>query len=393
MLSIRLAVLVALVLLPLVAALNNGLGKTPQMGWNSWNHFGCNIEESLIRSTAQVIISSGLAAVGYEYINLDDCWQTDRNVNGSIIADVDKFPSGIAALATAVHGLGLKFGLYSDCGQFTCQGRPGGMNYEKIDAATYAAWQVDYLKYDNCNDDGVEVKERYPRMRDALNMSGRAIFFSMCEWGVEDPATWAPDVGNSWRTTGDISDNFNSMVSNLDQNDNWWKQAGPGHWNDPDMLEVGNGGMTYDEYVAHFSLWCLIKSPLLIGCDVTKMSNETLTILTNKEVIALNQDPLGAQGHRVSRNNNLEVYAAPMLNGDIAVVLFNRGTTTTNITANWSDLGVNAGVAMTVRDLWSHSTIGVYRDSMSLSTPTHGSRTLRLIPLQGGNRHQRTTVL
>jgi len=225
---------------------------------------------------------------------------------------------------------------------------------------------------------------RYPRMRDALNTSGRAIFFSLCEWGVEDPATWAPEVGNSWRTTGDIGDNWNSMTSNLDQNDKWWKQAGPGGWNDPDMLEVGNGGMTTDEYISHFSLWCLIKSPLLIGCDVTKMSSETLSILTNKEVIALNQDPMGVQGHRVYRSsdNYREVYAAPMANGDIGVVLFNRGPTTMNITVNWSDIGLDAGVGATVRDLWAHATIGVFSDSFSLSTNTHGSRTVRVIPLQ-----------
>lgn len=195
------------------------------------NHFYCDIEEDLIRSTAESIIQTGLAAVGYQYINLDDCWQLDRNADGTIRADPQKFPSGIPALADHIHQLGLKFGLYSDSGQYTCQGRPGGMNYEKIDANTYAKWNVDYLKYDNCYDDDVDVKARYPRMRDALNMTGRQIFFSMCEWGVEDPATWAPQVGNSWRTTGDINDSWESMISNLDQNDKWWNLAHPGSVN------------------------------------------------------------------------------------------------------------------------------------------------------------------
>ena len=219
-----------------VAALNNGLARTPQMGWNSWNHFVCSIDEQLIRGTAQAIINTGLAAAGYNYVNLDDCWQVDRNIDGTIIADPQAFPSGIKALADDIHALGLKFGLYSDCGMETCQGRPGGLNYEKIDARTYASWGVDYLKYDNCNNDDIDPKLRYPRMRDALNMSGRAILFSMCEWGVEDPATWAPQVGNSWRTTNDIRDEWGSMLSNVDRSDRWWQRAGPGGWNDPDMV-------------------------------------------------------------------------------------------------------------------------------------------------------------
>ena len=235
-------------------------------------------------------------------------------------------------------------------------------------------------RYDNCYDDGVDVKDRYPRMRDALNMTGHPIFFSMCEWGVEDPATWAPEVGNSWRTTGDISDNWASMTSNLDQNDRWWKLAGPGGWNDPDMLEVGNGGMTFDEYVAHFSLWCLVKSPLLIGCDVTKMTNDTLMILTNKDVIALNQDPLGVQGHRAQQNGSLEVWAGPLADGDVAVVLFNRGQTAANITARWADIGLGAGVKAAAKDLWSKAALGSFADALTLAVPMHGSRTVRLTP-------------
>jgi len=233
----------------------------------------------------------------------------------------------------------------------------------------------------------VEVKERYPRMRDALNASGRAIFFSMCEWGVEDPATWAPDVGNSWRTTGDISDNFNSMVTNLDLNDNWWKQAGPGQWNDPDMLEVGNGGMTTDEYTAHFSLWCLIKSPLLIGCDVTSMSAATKNILTNAEVIALSQDDLGVQGHKISAMGTSEVWAGPLASGSVAVILFNRGNTSANIPVDWSkDLGMNPGTTVSVRDLWTHSELGRFTSSYSSNLATHASQTLLVTPIAENGR-------
>jgi alpha-galactosidase len=270
------------------------------MGWNSWNHFGCGINEQLIKDTAKTIANSPLKDAGYIYINLDDCWQLTRDAQGNVHEDPKAFPSGIGALADYVHSLGLKFGLYSDAGNKTCGGRPGSLGFETNDAKTYASWNVDYLKYDNCNSGPQTPMVRYPVMRDALNKTGKYILFSMCEWGVDNPATWAGTVGNSWRTTGDISDSWESMTNNLDLNDNWAKYAAPGGWNDPDMLEVGNGGMTDVEYQSHFSLWCLVKSPLLVGCDVTKMSQATLNTLTNKEAIAVNQDKLGVQGKRVS---------------------------------------------------------------------------------------------
>eukprot|EP01113_Clastostelium_recurvatum_P034661 TRINITY_DN472_c0_g1_i2.p1 TRINITY_DN472_c0_g1~~TRINITY_DN472_c0_g1_i2.p1 ORF type:complete len:582 (-),score=120.82 TRINITY_DN472_c0_g1_i2:118-1863(-) len=293
-----------------VLALDNGLARTPQMGFNTWNHFGCHINESIIRQTADAIVATGLAQAGYVYVNLDDCWQTARDATGRIIADPVAFPSGIAALASYVHSKGLKFGLYSDAGERTCDGRPGSLGHEKMDAQTYAEWQVDYLKYDNCYDDGTPPEKRYPPMRDALNATGRHIFFSMCEWGVDNPASWAGEVGNSWRTTADISDNWNSMISNLGINSRLYPSAGPGGWNDPDMLEVGNGGMTTTEYEAHFSLWAISKAPLIIGCDVTKMSNDTFRILTNKEVIAVNQDKLGVQGRIVASSSSPSFYEA-----------------------------------------------------------------------------------
>jgi len=270
------------------------------MGWNSWNKFACNINEDLIKSTIDTLVETGLVDAGYNYVNLDDCWQVSRDENNVIVADPQAFPSGIKALADYAHKKGMKFGLYSDAGYGTCQGRPGSLGYEEIDARTYAEWGVDYLKYDNCNPDPRTPEERYPIMRDALNKSGRAIFYSMCEWGVDDPAKWAKTVGNSWRTTGDIIDSWNSMISIIDKNNEWAHYAGPGGWNDPDMLEVGNGGMTYDEYRTHFSLWALSKAPLLIGCDVTKKDPETFEILLNKEVIAVDQDKLGVQGRKVA---------------------------------------------------------------------------------------------
>ncbi|KAH3756401.1 alpha galactosidase [Pelomyxa schiedti] len=263
--------------------LDNGLGLTPQMGFNTWNHFGCDINERLIYKTLDSMISTGLFDAGYNYVNLDDCWQRARHSNGTIIPDPIAFPDGIKPLADYAHSLGLKFGLYSDAGYKTCAGRPGSLGYETIDADTYASWGVDYLKYDNCNNDGTSPKVLLGPLYSLTQC--RSIFYSMCEWGVEDPATWAEPVGNSWRTT--------------ESNDAWADYAGPGGWNDPDMLEVGNGGMTYEEYKTHFSLWCLAKAPLLIGCDITDISNDTLSILTAPEVLAVSQDPLGVQGKKV----------------------------------------------------------------------------------------------
>ncbi|XP_050255900.1 alpha-galactosidase-like isoform X3 [Quercus robur] len=288
--------------------LANELAPTPPMGWNSWNHFACHIQEELIRETADAMVSTGLAALGYKYINLDDCWaQLNRDSKGNLVPKASTFPSGIKALADYVHSKGLKLGIYSDAGNETCSRQmPGSLGYEEQDANTFASWRVDYLKYDNCYNDGTSPKERYPKMSKALLNSGRPIFFSLCEWGQEDPATWAARIGNSWRTTGDIQDSWESMISRADQNDKWASYAGPGGWNDPDMLEVGNGGMTTEEYRAHFSIWALAKAPLLIGCDIRSMDNMTFELLSNKEVIAVNQDKLGVQGKKVKKDGDLE---------------------------------------------------------------------------------------
>ena len=269
------------------------------MGWNTWNKFACNINEELIKNTIDALNSSGLLEAGYKYINLDDCWQKSRDENGTIIPDYDAFPNGIKPLVDYAHSKGLLFGLYSDAGEYTCAGRPGSLGYEEIDAQTYAEWGVDYLKYDNCYNKKISSLDRYPKMRDALNRTGRPIFYSLCQWGEEDVATWGKEVGNSWRTTGDINDNWNSMLNIIDINDKSYQYAGPGGWNDPDMLEVGNEGMTITEYKTHFSLWAISKAPLLIGCDITKMKEEIKDILTNPEVIAVNQDALGEQGRKI----------------------------------------------------------------------------------------------
>ncbi|KAK4428213.1 Alpha-galactosidase [Sesamum alatum] len=360
----------------------NGLALTPQMGWNSWNHFQCNIEEKLIRETADAMVSTGLAALGYEYINLDDCWaELNRDSQGNLVPKASTFPSGIKALADYVHGKGLKLGIYSDAGTQTCSKQmPGSLGYEEQDAKTFASWGIDYLKYDNCNNNGISAKERYPVMAKALLNSGRSIFFSMCEWGQEDPATWAKSVGNSWRTTGDISDNWDSMTSRADLNDKWASYAGPGGWNDPDMLEVGNGGMNSQEYRSHFSIWALVKAPLLIGCDIRSMDSETLGLLTNKEVIAINQDKLGIQGKKIKKDGDLEVWGGPLSRNRIAIVLLNRGASQATITAYWSDLGLNSTTLVHVRDVWAHSTQTSVKGQISAAVASHDCKMYVLSP-------------
>ncbi|KAJ9160456.1 hypothetical protein P3X46_025856 [Hevea brasiliensis] len=341
--------------------LNNGLGRTPQMGWNSWNFFACNINETVIKETADALISTGLADLGYVFLNIDDCWSSaTRDAKGQLVPDPEAFPSGIKALADYVHGKSLKLGIYSDAGIFTCQVRPGSLYHEKDDAELFASWGVDYLKYDNCYNLGIQPKERYPPMRDAINATGRTIFYSLCEWGVDDPALWAGKVGNSWRTTDDINDSWASMTTLADLNDKWAAYAGPGGWNDPDMLEVGNGGMTHQEYRAHFSIWALMKAPLLIGCDVRNITAETYEILTNKEVIAVNQDPLGVQGRKVytaGTDGCLQVWAGPLSRNRLVVALWNRCSKAATITARWDVLGLESGTIVSVRDLWQHKDV------------------------------------
>ncbi|XP_073223261.1 alpha-galactosidase-like isoform X2 [Cicer arietinum] len=344
----------------------NGLGQTPPMGWNSWNHFGCDINETLIRST-------------------DDCWaELNRDSQGNMVPKASTFPSGIKALAYYVHGKGLKLGVYSDAGNLTCSKRmPGSLGHEVQDAKTFASWGVDYLKYDNCENNGISPRLRYPPMSEALLNSGRPIFFSMCEWGREDPATWAKSVGNSWRTTGDIKDNWKSMTSIADANDKWASYAGPGGWNDPDMLEVGNGGMTTEEYRAHFSIWALAKAPLLVGCDIQAMDNTTSELISNSEVIAVNQDTLGVQGKKVKSNSDLEVWAGPLSNNKVAVILWNRSSSNATVTASWSDLGLESGTIVDARDLWDHSTQSSVSGDISAELASHACKMYVLTPQSG----------
>ncbi|KAL0446662.1 UNVERIFIED_CONTAM: Alpha-galactosidase 1 [Sesamum latifolium] len=334
--------------------LANGLAATPQMGWNSWNHFNCMIDEKIIRETADALVSTGLAKLGYIYVNIDDCWaELSRDDKGSLVPKKSTFPSGIKALADYVHSKGLKLGIYSDAGYFTCSKKmPGSLGHEEQDAKTFASWGIDYLKYDNCNTDGSKPTIRYPVMTRALMNAGRPIFFSLCEWGDMHPALWGFNVGNSWRTTNDIADNWDSMISR-----ELPELARPGGWNDPDMLEIGNGGMTQNEYIIHFSLWAISKAPLLIGCDVRNISKDVMDIISNREVIAVNQDKLGVQAKKVRMEGDLEVWAGPLSDYRVAVILLNRGPGRTALTAYWDDIGIPPKSTVIARDLWEHKNL------------------------------------
>ncbi|MDX3660037.1 ricin-type beta-trefoil lectin domain protein [Streptomyces sp. ID05-26A] len=364
---------VALSLVPSAQALENGLGRTPQLGWNDWNSFGCNVTDSLIRQTADVMVSSGMAAAGYTYVNIDDCWsERSRDGSGNLVPSRTKFPNGIKAVADYVHGKGLKLGIYSSAGTTTCAGYPASLGNEQRDADLWASWGVDYLKYDNCGDhQGRSGQARYTAMRDALARTGRSIFFALCNWGNDNVRQWGAATGNSWRTTGDIQGNWNSVMGILDAQPAWAGAAGPGAWNDPDMLEVGNG-LSDTESRAHFSLWALLNAPLIAGNDLRTMSAATKAILTNTEVIAVNQDWGGRQGNRLVDNGNTEIWTKPMSNGSVAVVLLNRNSGTTTVSTSATQIGLGSASSYSVRDLWAHTT-STTTGAISATVPGHGA--------------------
>ena len=346
------------------------------MGWNSWNTFACDVSEQLIREIADAMVSSGLKAAGYQYVNIDDCWQVSRDAQGNIVADPARFPSGIKALADYVHSKGLKLGLYTDAGRLTCQKRPGSFDHELQDAKTYASWGVDYVKVDWCYSEGLDPEVQYAKVRDALAQAGRPIVFSICNWGVKAPWRWGPKTGNLWRTTGDISDKYDSMsLIGFSQN-GLEKFAGPGHWNDPDMLEVGNGGMDRDEYRTHMALWALLAAPLLAGNDLRSMTAETKEMLTNGEVLAVDQDSKGVQGHRIWEEGPLEIWAKPLADQSQAVALFNRSEASLKMTLDFKAIGFSG--AAKVRDLWEHKDIGTMQGLYTVEVAKHGVALLKV---------------
>jgi alpha-galactosidase len=371
------------------------LAATPPMGWNSWNKFGGSITDALVRGIADAMVSSGMQAVGYQYINIDDMWQSSRDASSNIVPNSTKFPNGMKALADYVHSKGLKLGLYSDRGTKTCSGAPGSYSYEAKDAQSYAAWGIDYLKYDNCSPAaGSNIQTDYTNMANALKATGRPIVFSICAWWFYD---WGTKIGQLWRTGTDITDTWDkdshSVIALINNNGGWSgrysgasyaspglaQYAGPGHWNDPDMLEVGNGGMTDTEYQSHFSLWAIMAAPLIAGNDVRSMTAATNNILTNADVIAVDQDPLGIQGTPISTSTTLEVWSKKLSGTDTyAVVLFNRTTASADITVTWASLGLTTSSA-TVRDLWSHTDRASTPTQYTATVPSHGVVMLKVV--------------
>lgn len=365
-----------------VSAWNNGLAVTPPMGWNSWNVFHGDINETQIKQIADYMVSSGMRDAGYVYLNLDDNWMANpaRDANGNLKADPTRFPSGMKALGDYIHSKGLKFGIYGCRGSMTCLNIPqsGSYGYETKDAASFASWGVDYLKYDNCNLlPACDMQKDYQKMQTALANCGRPIAFSICAWEYQN---WMPSTGNLWRTGGDIVDKwdngdswFKGIINCLDNNAKYANAAGPSQWNDAEMLEVGNGGCTTDEYRSQFSLWSIMAAPLIAGNDIRTMTQTTKDMLTNSEVIAVDQDPAGIQGYRVSNKNFLEVWVKPLGSTGTtkAVALFNRTATTANITVNWADVGLTGSA--TVRDLWAKTDRGSFNGSYTASVPPHGT--------------------
>ena len=362
------------------AAVDNGLARTPPMGWNSWNKFGCNVSEQLIKEIADAMVATGMKKAGYQYVNIDDCWQVSRDQQGTIIADPGRFPTGIKGLAEYVHSKGLKLGIYTDAGTMTCEKRPGSLDHEAQDARTYAACGVDYVKIDWCHTEKLDPEIQYAKFRDALAASGRPIVFSICNWGRKDPWKWGPSTGNLWRTTGDIQDKWSSVLKILDNPAQQHADAaGPGSWNDPDMLEVGNGGMSDGEYRAHFSLWAMMAAPLIAGNDLRTMTQATKDILMNSEVIAIDQDAAGKQGTKVRSDGGLEVWSKPLKQKTaVAIALFNRSDAAADIAVKWSEVGLPEGKSK-VRDLWAHADRGSFANGFKANVPSHGVVMLKVV--------------
>ncbi|HVT73586.1 MAG TPA: glycoside hydrolase family 27 protein [Lacunisphaera sp.] len=396
----RLLPLLLALAVPAFAQKFPGLAQTPPMGWNTWNTFAANINEDLVKETADAMVANGMRDAGYVYIVLDDTWSArERDAGGRLVADPKKFPSGMKALGDYLHAKGFKFGIYNCAGTQTCAGYPGGRGHEFVDALTYASWGVDYLKYDWCNHGTADARETYKTMRDALYAAGRPVVFSLCEWGQNKPWEWAGDVGHLWRTTGDIYASYDGrkgwaygwkrildlQYSLVDGSgpDGIAKYAGPGHWNDPDMLEVGNEGLTVAESRAHFSLWCLLAAPLMAGNDVRHMTPETRAILTDREVIAIDQDALGKEGYRALAEpaKNIELWVKPLEHGEWAVCALNTSPSAADLTIEWPTLWTIHG-EYTLRDLWAKKTVGDNSKPYTARVESHDVILLRLTPRQ-----------
>jgi len=389
------------------AVCDQKLAMTPPMGWNSWNGLGKEVSEELIKETADSMVSTGLKDAGFTYIVIDDYWHGGRDsVTGLLYPDPKRFPSGMKALADYVHSRGLKFGIYSDAGTQTCGEQPGSYGYEEKDAKLFAEWGVDYLKYDYCfctdyaseNNDYKMAIDRYKKMGDALKATGRPIIFSICEWGPRSPWLWGKEVGgNLWRTSYDVYDVWDKprndispigILTSMDVAANLERFAGPGGWNDPDMLVVGlnnkgnikGGGCNEIEYRTQMSMWCMLAAPLMIGCDIRKMDETTKTILLNKDVIAIDQDALGKQGFRVYRKDGLEAFKKPLSGNRVAIAFLNRNSTDNKITASYKDLELDPEISYSVYDVWKHTALGQANGTLSADLKPHECQVFVLSP-------------
>lgn len=391
---IAISTLVLTLCLSRCVALENGLARTPPMGWNSWIVFEFNIDEKLIRSMADTIATNGMRQAGYDYVVVDAGWKAkQRGPDGELAADTTRFPSGIKALAGYVHSKGLKFGIYTDAGSKDCGwDAPGSLGHEEQDAKTFASWGVDFIKEDWCNTEGVNAREVYTKMSRAMLKTDRPMVLSMCEWGDNHPWLWAADIANMWRTTGDSKACWDCGHESKDKPGGYprgWtlildaqpplrQYTGPGHWNDPDLLVAGVKGVSLEESRANFSLWAILAAPLFVGIDLRWMPPEVARIFLNKEVIAVDQDAAGIEGDRVSPPGDQEVWVRPLQNKDTAVALFNRSGKTTQISVTWQQIGRKSNEKLTVRDLWRHEDQGVRQREYSAPVPAHGVTMLRI---------------
>ncbi|ORY86206.1 alpha-galactosidase [Protomyces lactucae-debilis] len=409
-------VLLALFAVP-TTALDNGLARTPQMGWNNWNAYGCDINETIILENAHALVDTGLKDLGYNYLVMDDCWSLKhRSPTGQLIPDPAKFPSGITALVNQIHSLGLLFGMYADAGLMTCGMYPGSLGYEQQDAQQFAAWQIDYLKYDNCYNQGESGPhrsfERYKAMSDALNATGRPILYSMCNWGENYTPNWATTIANSFRISGDVGDSFDrfdarcpcqtfecesiqgyhcSFMNIIEKVVPYGQKAHPGAWNDMDILEIGNGGASVVEYKTQFSLWAINKSPLLLGNKLHSMTQETLEIVSNEEVIALSQDPMGRPAVRIWRKEastgtpgNVQLWSGELAQDAQVVAILNATPEEMRIEVTFADIFLDArdkvNQAFHVRDLWLHENLGIHTHHLVATVPAHGTALFKLRP-------------
>ena len=398
----------SLLLIAILSFFNAGAQKyenmapVPPMGWNSWNRFGCNVDEKMLRETADMLVQTGMRDAGYIYLVIDDCWHGERDSLGFIHENPDLFPSGMKALADYIHARGLKFGIYSSAGFRTCAGRPASRGYEYQDALVYACWDVDYLKYDWGGTVGLNAYGAYMTMRDALYKAGRPVVFSLCEWGNNQPWLWGSQMGHLWRTTGDICAIFDGILDHgtykslgvrqiIDLQDTLRRYAGPDGWNDPDMLQVGNG-MSQSQDRAHFTMWCMLAAPLMSGNDLRTMSPATIEILLNKEVIAIDQDPLGIQAFPYAKEGPVHTWLKPLSGGRWAICFLNRGTKPVPLEIDWDkmvakdtlgglELDPKANV-YAVRDVWKKKDMGTAGGKMTIPLPGHDVFCVVLTPVK-----------